>query len=120
MRALERNTQDVYYSNMVGETEVRDENGFLTGEREQSYGSPIAVKAVVSPRTNSTDVTEFGTFVNYDRVITVYERELDITETSRIWIDSDTSEPNDYEVERISRHPNCTVVAVAEVHHGNL
>ena len=44
MRSLERNKQTFYYALYSAVTEVKDENGDYTGEREITYSSPVSIE----------------------------------------------------------------------------
>jgi hypothetical protein len=41
MRVLARNKKDIWYSNPVTKSYVIDNNGFKTGEKEITYGTPV-------------------------------------------------------------------------------
>lgn len=121
MRALTRNTRTVYYSVSEGKkTPVLDKYGLKTGEYTTSYSDPVAITAVVSASTGTAEVMDFGAFTDYDRTVTVYDTTCPIKETSKLWIDAKTDEPNDFEVMRVAPSLNCIVYAVKEVTHGNV
>ena len=49
MRILSRNKQELWYATHVGETYVVDSNGLKTGEKQQTYSTPVKVKPIKEP-----------------------------------------------------------------------
>lgn len=116
MRNLKRNLFPVFYRNLVGQQDVTDEYGNLTGEYIPVYGDMLSCLACVSPNKGSTEAEQFGTDPDYDRTITTVEAWLPIDENTVMWLDgADTRGPYNYIVSRVSRWKNSLQIAVKQV-----
>lgn len=129
MRGLKRNESTFWYAKYIGMgSDVVD--GVHTGEPTAMYGDPIAVKGNVSYAGSASalstqgyvNVNEFGESWNYDRYIVIARTDVDIDETSIVWIDTDptivdgkATMPHDYIVKRVGRSINSTRVVVRRV-----
>lgn len=113
MRTLKRNEQKFYYALYEG-MQLVQEGGLYTGEREVSYSEPVEEWANISAARGDASVDQFGTNVDYDRVIVTCE-DLPIDENSIIWIDADTKGPHDYIVRKIAKSINVLSIAVSKV-----
>lgn len=87
MRCLNRNKIVFYYSSLLEEIELKDESGFLTGEKKAIYSNPIELRANISKSTGNTETTQFGLSENYDKVIVMDKLPTGLNEYSRLWID---------------------------------
>lgn len=123
MRTLRRNKQKIFYSNYEGKTDVVDENGLHTGEKELQYGKIEEANVNVSPAKGEASVEMFGTDENYSNTI-VTEEEFGWNENTRMWLGEATENPlypsnklypsNNLYPNNIDKPHNYTVVAVAK------
>lgn len=108
MRTLKKNKQTLYYANQIGTTPIYqlDENGnklvytddegneyFLeTGEYEPLYGPAYEFEGNIAMSGEESKVVEFGIDVSdYDAILILDKDAIDITETSRIWHESEVA-----------------------------
>lgn len=94
MRTLTRNKQDVYYALYDKTIDTTDEYGNLTGESTVTYSDVKLLKANVSPAKGDSQLTQFGINDDYTRTI-VTDKELPISETSKVWIGYKKLKPYD-------------------------
>ena len=129
MRGLKRNETTFWYAKYTGlTTDVVD--GLHTGEYTAEYSTPVEVKANVSYAGSASALStqgyvnpnEFGESWNYDRYIVIARTDIDIDETSIVWIDNNptivdgkATVPHDYIVKRVGRSINSTRVVVRRV-----
>lgn len=129
MRGLKRNESTFWYAKYISMgSDVVD--GVHTGEPTATYGDPIAVKGNVSYAGSASalstqgyvNANEFGESWNYGRYIVIARTDVDIDETSIVWIDTDptivngkATMPHDYIVKRVGRSINSTRVVVRRV-----
>lgn len=115
MRDLNRNKRTLYYALYLGETDILDANGNLTGESEPTYGDIEMLRVNVSASAG-TDATEaFGGFTNYTRTIIVSDTTCPLDEDSIVWFGVDTAGPHNYIVTRRADSKNCILYALLEV-----
>ena len=112
MRALVRNCSDVYYANRVSTDARTDKFGNKIGTTS-TYETPIKISVPVSPVTGEVVVDLFGANEKYDLIVTLYDTVVD--EFTRFWIDTDVGGSHDYEVSRVAKNLNLTVVALSKV-----
>ncbi len=116
MKCLERNEQKFYYC-LYGAAESKDEYG----NDVKGYGEAVAFEANISPATGTTQVEQFGTEVEYDKVIVTSDTSCPIDEQSALFIDkepsfsSDGKPLNDYIVKRVAKSLNSISYAVSRV-----
>lgn len=123
MRCLSRNKKIFYYALFNGKSEVRDENGLLTGSYKLTYGSPVRSAANISAAQGETNMRQFGENIPYDKVIVMDSPDISIDEYSILWIDrlpvlkndGTTDTPYDYVVKKVARSLNSVSLAVAKV-----
>ena len=110
MRNLVRNQSLCYYALYSGETELLDDDGFYTGEKESSYSSPVEFYANVGvPRVRFNDF-EFGRIQQGDRLITDSEKELPFDGDTLVWIDNSTTDEADYRVVSVTDSINTRTI----------
>lgn len=116
MRTLKRNKQPFSYRQYQGMTELRDADGYLTGEHELTYSDVVTMKANISPATGYANTEVFGGLVGYDKVIAI-QGKTDLTENSILWVDKSygTNVPHDYIVKKIATSLNSSLVAISKV-----
>ena len=122
MRTLEINKQKCWYCTLT-KTEAVTDDGYYTGEWENTYSDPVELFANISPVTGTASVEPSGVVPDYDRVI-VLDHNPGLTETTVFFIDS---EPNakpqtgkwtplfDYRVKRIAKSLNFVSIALEKV-----
>lgn len=116
MRSLERNKQTFYYALYSGVTEVKDENGDYTGEREITYSSPVKYRANISAARGESETAPFGIETNYSKTISTSDMDCPIQEDTVIWIDKDpTTDPYNFLVVKVAKSLNCILYAIREV-----
>lgn len=117
MRDLKRNQRTLYYALRTGEVENTDDNGYFTGESTPTYGTPIMLRCNVSASVGNDTVSEFGSFTNYSRTITVSDVDCPIDEDAIIWfgITPDNDTPHNYVVTKKADSKNGIVYALLEI-----
>lgn len=115
MRDLNRNKRTIYYALYLGETDIVDVNGNLTGESESAYGNIEMLRVNVSASVGTDEAQAFGGFTNYTRTITVSDPSCPLNEDSIVWFGVDTSGPHNYIVTRKADSKNGLLYALLEV-----
>ena len=93
MRLLKRNERVFYYANPVGIEKIRDDEGYLTGEKRVLYSEPIKLKGNIGPATGAVSIEQFGSVEAYDKVIVLCDPDLDVNMSSVFWIDQLPADP---------------------------
>lgn len=118
---MERNKRQFYYSLYQSQTIVRDEYGNETGEPKRVYSSPVAMRANVSSASGTAQTEQFGTLVQYDKVIVTDDMTCPIDENSILFVDKEPSFDSgnnplpDYIVKRVARSLNSIAYAISRV-----
>lgn len=122
MRCLSRNRTDVYYSQYIGETEIKDENGLLTGQFKPKYSLPKKIRMNVSASRGTADVDIFGINSVYSKTLVSDVVDCQINEDSILWIGKKPDSNGDngkvkhnYVVVSVARSLNSVTYAVKEV-----
>ena len=123
MRSMVRNKRKFYYASHIGETEIVDEYGNLTGEYDVSYGNPIECFGNISAAQGEVQSRQFGESESYDRVIVLNDIDTPIDEYSLLWVDTlphlnedgSTDTPHDYIVKRVAKSLNSVSIAISKV-----
>ena len=123
MRCMIRNKTRFYYASYMGETEITDEHGNVTGEYEVSYSEPIESFGNISAAQGEMQNRQFGESERYDKVIVLDDRNAPIDEYSILWVDTlphlnedgSTDTPHDYMVRRVARGLNGVSIAIGKV-----
>lgn len=115
MRSLERNKQKIYYALYEGKEEVRDEWGNLTGSPTLKYGDPVEYFINVSAARGTADVEQFGINTIYTKTMVTNDLDCPITETTRLWINREPTEPYNYVVVSVAKSLNSVTYAIKEV-----
>ena len=117
MRDLIRNQRTLYYALRTGEMENTDDNGNLTGESTPTYGEKHMLRCHVSASVGNDTVSEFGSFTNYTRTMTVSNRHCPIDEDTVIWfgVTPDNNTPPNYIVTKRADSKNGILYALLEV-----
>lgn len=93
MRVLNRNKQTLWYANPTGATAVTDENGFKTGEKEITYGTPVSVRmsmAISSGANNlgsqgMAELEPYGVITGYTHRAVTEDLNCPMNEESLVW-----------------------------------
>ena len=123
MRCMARNKTKFYYASFIGETEIIDDYGNITGEYNLNYKNPIGVYGNVSAAQGEIQSRQFGESESYDKVIVLDDRDTPIDEYSILWVDTlphlnedgSTDTPPDYIVQKIARSLNGVSIAISKV-----
>lgn len=104
-----RNEREFTYKLYLGKTPIIDEEGFDTGETEQSYSKEYTMRANISPAVGQVQIESFGNLQDYDHVIITHDKDCPIDEHSIIYYDN-----RRYIVRRIAKSLNCISIAIAQ------
>ena len=123
MRCMVRNKRKFYYASYIGENEIIDEYGNLTGEYSLAYGNPIKMFGNVSAAQGEIQSRQFGESESYDKVIVLDDKDTPIDEYSILWVDTlphlnidgTTDTPHDYIVRKVARSLNGVAIAISTV-----
>lgn len=120
MRLMQRNLKTVYYSLYKGLTEVKDDKGFKTGEKVETYSDAVKIKASVSPASGSAQTEMFGSVDSYDRVMIVGDMNCPIDENTILFVDIDPTYADkkpmpDYKVRKVAKSLNHISYAIKKV-----
>ncbi len=117
MRILERNKQQFFYSLFEGESSVRDYNG----NPLPKYSEATSFRASISAAKGNAETEQFGTNLDYDRVLITDDMRCPIDEQSILFIDvlpqyDEQGKPiGDYFVKRVARSLNSISYAISKV-----
>ena len=123
MRGLVRNKSKFYYASYIGETEITDEYGNITGEYSLDYGKPTKTYGNVSAAQGEMQSRQFGESESYDKVVVLDDIDAPIDEYSILWVDTlphlnedgSTDTPHDYVVKKVARSLNGVSIAISKV-----
>ena len=116
MRTVKRNKRPVAYAFYNGVTELRDDDGNLSGEYEVSYTEPVKTLMNVSGGRGQADIALFGLTQTFARTATTEDLTTPFNTQTVFWVETDpNTEPFDYRVAAVSRTINQVVLALAEV-----
>lgn len=121
MVSLAENRQTVYYAELLGYTDVLDDDGYKTGEKEKSYSEPQPFLIYVSPSRGDAAWMPFGISHEYTNVMSTCDRDCPITETSVLWIGKSPRDGEgnvtdfNYTVERRAEGLNSILYAIKRV-----
>ena len=121
MIAMDINKRPFWYCQYKGTEMVTDSDGYKTGETRIKYSDPIPMSANVTQATGRTVQEQFGTSINYDKVILTCDMECPINENTVLFIDKpveldeDGNPCFDYIVKRVSRGLTVITIAISRV-----
>lgn len=116
MRTVQRNKRPVAYAFYLGDVELSDAEGNLTGEYGVSYTDPVKTLMNVSGGRGQADIALFGLTQTFGRTATTEDLETKWNTEMVMWIETDPDkEPFDYRIVAVSRTINQVVLALAEV-----
>lgn len=107
MRDLQVNLRPIYYAMYVGFMEGTV-NGFPSGQPVPQYTNPRPAMVCISTPTGENESTPFGSFTDYDKVMTTANDDFKADEHSVLWVDDmplikadgSTDTPPDYEIKK--------------------
>ena len=118
MRTVKRNKRPVAYAFYQGITELFDDDGNYTGEKDVSYTTPVKTLMNVSGGRGQADIALFGLTDTFSRTATTEDLETNFNTETVFWIENNPdTQPFDYRVVAVSRTINQVVLALAEVEH---
>lgn len=85
MRSLSKNEQQLWYATYDDKIPILDDNDFETGENTAGYSIPEVFFGNLSAAKGATATEAFGVTANYTKAVSTSNVNLPITETSRIW-----------------------------------
>lgn len=123
MRSLIRNNSKFYYAKYDNKKEIIDEYGNTTGQYELIYSKPIMTQGNISAAKGEIQNQQFGDSENYDKVIVLDNKDIQIDEYSILWVDTlpiinddgFTDTPHDYIVRQVARSLNSISIAISKV-----
>lgn len=121
MRCLERNKLSFHYALYKEKVAIKDEYGNVSGEYKLVYHEPKLYQANISAATGESQIAQFGSFIQYDRVILTDDKNCPIDEHSVLCVDVAPTYDNegnliyDYVVKRVARSLNTTSYAISKV-----
>lgn len=121
MRTLERNKQTFYYALFDSDVSATDPDGNKTGEYIAKYKEPVKMRANISPASGDAQREQFGTMLEYDRVIVTDDIHCPIDENTVLFIDRPPKKKEDgtllydYIVKRVAKSLNTISFAVSKV-----
>ena len=117
MRILERNKQRFFYSLFEGDSSVRDYNG----NPLPKYSEAISFRASISATKGNAETEQFGTNLDYDRVLITDDMRCPIDEQTILFLikdpefDTQGKPLGDYFVKRVARSLNTISYAISKV-----
>lgn len=117
MKLMECNKSAFYYSLYSEDSGSADEYG----NPAAAYGKPVKARASISSAKGSTETEQFGTSVQYDRVIITDDMHCPIDENTVLFVDVQPEFDNcgqplgDYIVKRVAKSLNCISYAISRV-----
>lgn len=123
MRTLDYNKRTFYYCLYSAKTKILDTDGNFTGDYTTGYSEAVEAKGNISAATGSADLEQFGTGIEYDKVIVLQGTNWAIDEHTVLFIDIEPSyadkkqtQPNyNYIVTRVAKSLNHTTLAIKRV-----
>lgn len=121
MRLLARNKVKFYYCLYQGNQLILNEDGSSCGEYKLVYSDPQRALGNISSAQGQAQVEQFGSNLNYDKVIVYEDPNCPIDENTVLFIDKepefdeDGNPMFDYVVTRVAKSLNSVSYAVSKV-----
>ncbi|MBQ5679684.1 MAG: hypothetical protein IIV44_07200 [Rikenellaceae bacterium] len=118
MRGLVKNEQLFYYSLYREKTQLNDRDGYFTGDYGITYSDPAPMRANISPARGTAQTEQFGTGIDYDKVIVTCDMTCPIDENSVLFVDKAPAKNAngeyvyDYVVTKIAKSLNSISIAI--------
>ena len=93
MRVLSRNKKDLWYANRLSDSYVTDDNGLKTGEKKQTYGTPVKVRMSMAISSGANNLGSqgiatlepYGIVTGYTARAVTEDMSCPMDEQSRVW-----------------------------------
>lgn len=125
MRIFWRNKQPLWFSNPVADEYVTDENGYKTGEKQNTYGTPVKVRmsmAISSGANNlgsqgMAELERYGIATGYTHRAVTDDMDCHMNEESHVWykISPENGQPYNFVVVRKAESLNHLIFYLKEV-----
>ena len=123
MRILGRNKKSLWYANVTGSSYATDGNGFKTGEKIITYGTPVEVKmsmAISSGANNlgsqgMATVEPYGITTGYTHRAVTEDLNCPMDEESKVWYGRTPTETRD--VQKTVNGETVTVKETVQIPH---
>lgn len=132
MRVLARNKQDIWFANRTGEDYSTDTNGLKTGNKKQTYGTPVKARmsmAISSGANNlgsqgMVTLDPWGITTAYTHKAITEDMDCQMNEESNVWYgieptrvvnDKTESVPPNFKVVRKAKSLNHLIYYLKEV-----
>ena len=89
MVSLQSNRQKIWYGELEGYTDLLDDDGYKTGEKEKVYSTPLPFLIYVSPAKGENSWNPYGIGDEYSNVMSTNDRTCPIQEDSVLWVGID-------------------------------
>lgn len=119
MRTLVRNKLPFYYATYEGIADYKV-GGYKTGEKTITYSTPILLKASISANKGVSEIDQFGSNLQYDKIIIVEDMSCPIDENTILWVDKEpydgnVLQPHNYIVSKVAKSLNYISIAIKRV-----
>ena len=123
MRTLDYNKQKFYYCLYSEKVKIIDSDGYFTGDYTKGYSEAEPAKGNISAAAGTSELEQFGTGIDYDKVVVLQGTNWAIDENTVLFVDVEPSyadvaktQPNyNYTVMRIAKSLNHTTLAIKRV-----
>lgn len=132
MRILERNKQDLWYSNPTAVAYATDSNGFKTGEKNITYGTPVKTRMSMAISSGANNlgsqgiatVEPYGLVTGYTHRAVTEDLNCPMGELSHVWFgilptktvhDQEVAVPHNFVVVRKAKSLNHMIYYLKEV-----
>lgn len=121
MRCLNKNKVLFHYSLFIEKEAIKDEYGNQSGEYKVIYGEPVKCRGNISTATGSSETEQFGSSLEYDKVIVLDDINCPIEESSVLFVDKEPTRDDDgnllfdYIVKKVAKSLNSVSIAISKV-----
>ena len=136
MRILERNKQDMWYSNPTSVAYAEDSNGFKTGEKTITYGTPVKTRMSMAISSGANNlgsqgiatVEPYGLVTGYTHRAVTEDLNCPMGELSHVWfgilptrsvtnngVETEVAVPHNFVVVRKAKSLNHLIYYLKEV-----
>lgn len=116
MRLNQRSKRTIYYALYLGQIELRDSDGNLTGENPPTYGDIITARMNVSGGKGRAEIELFGIDTPFTKVAVTDDLKTPFDTDTIFWFETDPlTEEHNFRCTGVARTNNQVVLALAEV-----
>lgn len=123
MRTLDYNKRTFYYCLFDEKAKIVDADGNFTGDYTSGYAEAVVCKGNISAAAGNADIEQFGTGIEYDKIIVLEGTNWAIDEHTVLFIDVEPSYEDEqhtqplynYIVSRVAKSLNHTTLAIKRV-----